>query len=229
MALLIRLEGVLQSWGILSNGRSLDTAEFPTKSAVVGLLGSALGWERGNPADLAALRLTVRRDRTGTVLVDYQTTDFGGLNKMVTNAHYLMDASFLAILEGDPELLETCHEALWEPVWAPCLGRRSCIPTIPLAQGLDQRPLAEILSDPATLPQRSDMRKGADSHKFAYLTEATIADRGAVKHTDVPLSTLSDYRKFGPRFVKRSSVLIQNPDATITPADDHDPMEMGSL
>lgn len=78
--LLLRLEGPLQSWGGRSRWDVRDTQPEPTKSGVVGLLGCALGLERG---DLKleeldkSLRFGVRVEAAGRVLEDYQTvTDF---------------------------------------------------------------------------------------------------------------------------------------------------------
>lgn len=78
--LLLRLEGPLQSWGTRARWDVRDTAPEPTKSGVVGLLGCALGCERGDPLleilD-ASLRFGVRVEAPGRVLEDFQTvTDF---------------------------------------------------------------------------------------------------------------------------------------------------------
>ena len=79
--LALRFEGPLQSWGTRARWDVRDTATEPTKSGVVGLLGAALGLERGDRrlADElhAGLRMAVRIEREGTRLVDYHTvTDF---------------------------------------------------------------------------------------------------------------------------------------------------------
>jgi len=78
--LLLRLEGPLQSWGGRSRWDVRDTQSEPTKSGVIGLLGCALGLERGDPRleELErSLRFGVRIEAPGRVLEDYQTiTDF---------------------------------------------------------------------------------------------------------------------------------------------------------
>ncbi|CAM5370648.1 hypothetical protein SCALM49S_05746 [Streptomyces californicus] len=59
--LLLRLAGPLQSWGTHSKYLWRDTARFPTRSGVVGMLASGLGRERGAALDdLTALSMTVR-------------------------------------------------------------------------------------------------------------------------------------------------------------------------
>lgn len=79
--LLLRLEGVWQSWGERSRWDVRDTQTEPTKSGVIGLLGCALGYSMRdlrleNELD-AGLRFGVRVESPGQVVQDYQTiTDF---------------------------------------------------------------------------------------------------------------------------------------------------------
>lgn len=144
--LILRLEGVLQSWGERSYWDHRDTAAFPTKSGVIGLLGCALGLERGDVrlARLAqTLTLAVRADRSGTVMTDFHTVQSRRgkfLNAegkprgdtILTPRGYLEDACFTVFLSGPEEALEACARALRSPKWVPCLGRRSCPPGAPL-------------------------------------------------------------------------------------------------
>jgi CRISPR system Cascade subunit CasD len=81
---LLRLEGPLQSWGIRSRWSRRDTGPEPTKSAIIGLLGCAVGilrpdWRSAKEPDRtledwdSSLRFGVRIDRPGSVETDYQT------------------------------------------------------------------------------------------------------------------------------------------------------------
>ena len=45
--ILLQLEGVLQSWGEHSRFDYRDSANFPTKSALVGMIGCVMGIQRG--------------------------------------------------------------------------------------------------------------------------------------------------------------------------------------
>ena len=45
--MMLRLEGLLQSWGESSAWDNRGTASMPTKSGIVGLLACAMGLERG--------------------------------------------------------------------------------------------------------------------------------------------------------------------------------------
>ena len=75
--LLLRLEGVWQSWGERSRWDVRDTATEPTKSGVVGLLGCALGYgmrdSRLETELDAGLIFGVRVESCGRVVRDYQT------------------------------------------------------------------------------------------------------------------------------------------------------------
>ena len=74
--LALRLEGVLQSWGDHAKWETRDSADFPSKSGVVGLLSCAMGLERDNPEITAlsdSVQIAVRADRPGTRMLDFHT------------------------------------------------------------------------------------------------------------------------------------------------------------
>jgi CRISPR system Cascade subunit CasD len=110
-----------------------------------------------------AFRFGVRVDRPGRLLRDYHTV-FGGVRSaegrikitastkepetVVSERYYLCDAAFLAALQLKEDadlaplsartptgLIDTCATALRSPAWPPYLGRRSCIPSVPLFAG----------------------------------------------------------------------------------------------
>jgi len=207
--LLLRLEGPLQAWGTTSRFDERDTQLEPSKSGVIGLVCAALGRDRSEPVvDLAALRLGVRVDREGIPLRDYQTAtgvviaatgkaDLG--RTVVSPRYYLADAIFLVGLEGERALLEQIQQALLQPVWPLCLGRKSCVPSAPvaLAGGLVESSLVDALQ--AWPPLSDDVAPGT-------------AVRGALEDTsegalrlDQPVAPFAE-RRFGPRFVKPVSL-----------------------
>jgi len=145
--LILRLEGPLQSWGEQSKWDDRDTAYMPTKSGVVGLLACCLGYERGDARIKRLsdeLSLSVRADRAGKIITDFHTVQGrpaimnaegkprSGGNTFITHRSYLQDAAFLVVLSGKEMLLRLCADALEKPVWAPFLGRRSCVPSKPV-------------------------------------------------------------------------------------------------
>lgn len=69
--------------------------------------------------------------------------------------YYLADASFLAALQGDAALIERCAKAVQTPYWPLFLGRKSCVPSQPIYQGLGQfADLKQALQSQAR-PERS--------------------------------------------------------------------------
>ena len=143
--LVLRLEGALQSWGESAKWDARDSADLPTKSGVVGLLGCALGLERGDPALAAlsaAMRMAVRADRPGTRTVDFQTVTGDPLrnaegkpkstgNTIISRRAYLQDACFTVVLELEEPWRERVAAALRDPRWCICLGRKNCVPSRP--------------------------------------------------------------------------------------------------
>lgn len=76
--LLIRLSGPLQSYGTTSCWEERATASRPTKSAVIGMVANALGFERDSDlSSLEKLRFAVRADRPGRQIIDQQTAGGG--------------------------------------------------------------------------------------------------------------------------------------------------------
>jgi len=158
--LVLRLAGPLQSWGLTGRFTERDTAPYPTKSGVIGLLASALGRDRGaDITDLVGLRFGVRVERTGVSLVDLHTmsrhdrsplpgADTGtyrdNINK-VTNRYYLSDAVFLVGLSGPREFLDALSAAVQAPVHFLFLGRRSCVPVGRLDLGVHDGDLGSVL------------------------------------------------------------------------------------
>lgn len=167
--LLLRLAGPMQSWGTQSRFKIRDTGLEPSKSGVIGLLCSALGWPRETDvSELAALRMGVRVDREGVQERDYHTA--GGAHRkgqrygvvtaegspggtVVSQRFYLADADFLVGMEGDGGLLRGIDAALAAPVWQLCLGRKAFVPGVPVrlpdepprGPGLRDGPLEEAL------------------------------------------------------------------------------------
>ncbi|MCN9242705.1 type I-E CRISPR-associated protein Cas5/CasD [Streptomyces sp. RY43-2] len=177
--LLLHLSGPLQSWGRHSHFNQRDTAAFPTRSGIIGLLAAAVGRCRGEPIDdLAHLRIAVRVDRPGVLLRDLHTVG-GGLppSETVTTAegkkrsgkattllshrYYLADAAFTVAITSPPDtpaqadLLQEYAGALNAPRWPLYLGRRACPPTGPLLLGTLDNALHHLVHLPiaATAPR----------------------------------------------------------------------------
>lgn len=210
------IDAPMQSWGASSKFQYRETNGFPTKSALVGLIAGALGIDKHQLTEaeqlkpLAELKLTVvRLDRpkiTPTRLTDFHTVG-GGYDKkatlwekmsipqkasgapfgtVITRRSYLTDASFAALLEGDPALLERIQTALLDPVWGIWFGRKTCLPASPLTPTLGedrQNALDQLLDG---LPHMA----AAPLDQFEYQEEVATSDDadGIFYQSDQPVA-----------------------------------------
>ena len=156
------IDAPLQSWGASSKFQRRETESWPTKSALVGVLAAALGFDKHAPdeivriAPLATLCFSVFRwPKPAPVirLTDFHTIG-GGYDKtnsaeklhiprkagdgspfgtVITRRTYLTDARFIALFQGDRATLERAAAALLDPVWGVWFGRKTCIPAEPLS------------------------------------------------------------------------------------------------
>ena len=201
--LLLRLAGPMQSWGVQSRFTVRDTGLEPSKSGVVGLCCAALGRRRDAPiADLAALRLGVRADQEGLLARDYHTaqdilTPTGGTKPTeVSTRYYLADARFLACLEGDEALLRQLHDALRDPRWPLCLGRRAFVPGEPVWLGDGLHPNESLTQALAAYPWL-----GRDPRRRPERVRVVLEDpEGIEVRPDQPISFAE--RRFLPRRVR---------------------------
>ncbi|GAA2702606.1 type I-E CRISPR-associated protein Cas5/CasD [Streptomyces anthocyanicus] len=220
--LVLRLAAPLQSWGGPSRYNQRETRPQPTKSGVLGLLAAAEGRNReASLTDLVGLQLGVRVDQPGTLLRDYHTySDYRGVPLLsakanakgqqtrttpakhtgVTRRFHLQDAVFVAALRGPKALVQSLEEAVRNPVFPLCLGRRSCPPTGPVSLGLrTDSPLKEALED---VPWQAGSHRRRQARGATVSLEATIEDPAGDQMTvDVP--DTYDLRT-GTRFVRRA-------------------------
>lgn len=210
--LLIPLVGPLQSWGLDSRFDQRHTATEPSKSGVIGMCCAALGRDRSEPIDdLADLLFGVRVDRQGLLSRDYHTAkDVIGASgndqrTVVSNRWFLVDAAFLAGLQGSEPLLQAIHAALQKPHWPTHLGRRSCPPTYPPGSG-------EVLP----LPLEDALRQAPQLVPSGVSYRLVLEDPlGPQARPDQPLAPFSQ-RRFGMRRVRSLTIPISE-----TPDSDH--------
>lgn len=152
--LVLCFSATFQAWGERAEWGMRDTAYIPTKSGVIGLLAAARGVQR---ADSEILRMTnllhvsVRTDKGGSIISDYQTTqgktisdclnyysyvkkhdEHSNSSTRLSDRQYLDGSVFLVAVTGDKELLDECAKAVQNPHWVPYLGRKCCIPNAPI-------------------------------------------------------------------------------------------------
>ena len=231
--LLLRLSGPLQSWGSSSRFTIRATQKEPTKSAVIGLLASAQGRQRGDDIEnLLHLSFGVRIDQPGILVNDMQTEHgTNGKAMPLTTRYYLSDAKFLVALGADSALLEGLDKALCHPRWPLYLGRRSCPPDYPVSLGLIQGDRVDqaLLTHPwMAAPWYKRRHQGCRLEVICDADCVKDEDNGIISsQADVPLS-FGAARRYAVRMVNRYR--IPNPDGPaldekrtkIIP--DHDPM-----
>ena len=247
--LVMRLAGSFQSWGSASQFNRRDTDDRPTKSGVVGLLAAALGRRRSDAIeDLVALQLGVRVDQPGSLLRDYHTvsdlrgaplrsasTSSTGVQKStspkkfthVTTRFYLQDSVFVAGVGGDQAFLLDLLAALRAPKFPLALGRRACVPTMPLV--LTHRPgdlwpgspeeVLRLVPWQASVAWR---RRSGGSYAAAMTVDD---DQGTDVRSDVPVSFDPVRRGMTARRVRHEWHVLQDPNyADLNrPASGHDP------
>ena len=151
------LDSPMQSWGYMSKFDQRTSLAYPTKSGICGIICAAMGiakTETDKLANIANLKMTVYVLNHPGRMKDFHTVG-GGFDKnqssyekqsIVTNAkgktgntvvtrrEYLLDAKFAVILEGQANLLLEVELSMKNPKWGVWLGRKSCVPTVPIAQ-----------------------------------------------------------------------------------------------
>jgi len=159
--LVFQLQAPLSSWGDTAVGEYRGSYEHPGESALIGLLGAALGIRRENEAAHAALRqgygFAIGVQSGGKLLRDYHTAQVPGraalkgrphatrgdelgvpksdLNTILSTRDYRQEAASLIAVQprGDaPYPLDVLAAALSKPRFVLYLGRKSCPPAAPL-------------------------------------------------------------------------------------------------
>lgn len=152
------LEGSMQSWGVDSRHSVKDTLNFPTKSAILGIVLASMGksgeqtellGELG-PLDLQVMAYATPNVKPTTLndfhmvgsnydLTDewqalFQTKKYSGKSPVgsgakLTYRRYLLDACFGVVIEVPDHLKDEIIQGLSNPVYDVYLGRKSCVPT----------------------------------------------------------------------------------------------------
>ncbi len=157
--LVFRLYGAMASWGEIAVGENRHTATYPGKSAILGLLGAALGLDRNNEkkqTELATGYTTaIKLVNSGQLLKDYHTSqapDSVGkfsyrtrrdelvigkerLKTVLSSREYRTDFHAIVAVTTTPSAcwtLQELKEALLKPKYHLYLGRKSCPLCAPL-------------------------------------------------------------------------------------------------
>tara|TARA_R110002153_G_scaffold228568_1_gene381528 strand:- start:2386 stop:3132 length:747 start_codon:yes stop_codon:yes gene_type:complete len=161
--LVFRLYGPLASWGQAAVGGDRPTGLQPTRSAILGLLGAALGIKREQESQLHALqtsvKIAVKQSVPTSLLRDYHTTQVPShsnklihrtrkselsedkLNTILSSRDYRCDGLWIIAISLTDETscnLAELQQALSTPVYSLSLGRKSCPLAIPVTPKIVQ-------------------------------------------------------------------------------------------
>ncbi len=160
--LVFQLQAALAAWGDVAVGETRGSRDHPGESALIGLLGAALGVRREDEAAHAALRdgyrFAVGVVATGPLLRDYHTTQVPGrtalrgrphhtrrdelnlpkhdLHTILSTRDYRQNAACAVAVQAQPDAphtLAALAQRLREPRFVLYLGRKCCPPAAPLA------------------------------------------------------------------------------------------------
>jgi len=156
--LIFRLYGPMASWGAEAVGGDRHTGMAPTRSAVLGLLGAALGIKRDDETQLgllqASVRIAVKQTVPSTLMRDYHTTQVptrargvshytrkselseNELNTILSSRDYRCDGLWIVAIRLSADVTFTLAQlknALLRPKYVLSLGRKSCPLSLPLA------------------------------------------------------------------------------------------------
>lgn len=204
------LDAPMQSWGYMSKFDRRTSLGFPTKSGIAGILCAAMGIGKDDRAQLAKIaklemkvyvlageKCEIRR------ITDYHTVgggfdekkstyerqsivkkaDGGVGGTVQTYREYLLDAKFGVLLSGDETLLTTVELALQNPRWGVWLGRKSCVPTAPLSQGI-HKTLEEAIS---AIKSAFEKTHGEKCEIRKTVTESPTFSEGRDSYMDLPI------------------------------------------
>jgi len=188
---------------------------YPTRSALIGILGAAVGVDRADETGQAALRdgyrFGLRVDAFGDPLRDYHTVQYGEperrqvlhsrrdvlrtarkVGTLLSAREYRCDAAALVAVEAmanAPYELADLVAALRKPRYVLYLGRKSCPPALPLnpvvVTAADLRS-AFAASPPSAF--RLSGRHGGDAYFWESGMEPGVAASGVHWRYDQPLS-----------------------------------------
>lgn len=146
--LILKTEG-MSAYGLQTFDVHRRANHFPTRSAIMGMLGAAMGITRENYNELYALskqlKIAVQVNYSGEKMVDYHTVQHfrspqGQIQKIVkpTYREYWCDSEHTFAISADKQVIATLADKVKSPEFTLFQGRKSC----PLT-----RPLFEAVSD----------------------------------------------------------------------------------
>lgn len=213
--LLLNMDAPIQSWGMDSPFEVRNTLRHPSKSAIIGMIACAFGWDREHDlSQLRPLKFGVRVDSEGVLHRDYHTVSLHpdrdsrkpkeqwnkapGAKTVTKQTYrwYISDArSRIGIESNDTVLLDSIAAALRSPKYAIFCGRKSCPTPLGLVMGIVDADLSDALWFDAKelnhrgIPLHEDMAKFHGIPTSDTPMYVMVESRnGKFKVNDAPLS-----------------------------------------
>lgn len=131
--LTIRLAAPLQSYGNEATFNLRTSFQYPSKSAVLGMIAAGLGYRREDNQKLQALnklKYAVRVEQSGHMMTEFQTVEYhksaSRTARKLTYRNFLQDAVFVAAVGSDDDaFINKIEYAIMHPKFQLYLGRRS--------------------------------------------------------------------------------------------------------
>lgn len=174
--LVFQLYGAMASWGEPAVGGNRPTSSVPSRSAILGLMASALGIKRECEEELQALQhsvvIAVKQYAPGTVIADFHTVQVPSsirnvthrnrrselqekkLNTILSRREYCCDGLWVIAISlsekaSESITLKIIEDALKKPKFMLYMGRKSCPLANPLQpQIIQSATLREALDTP---------------------------------------------------------------------------------
>lgn len=226
--LTIKLTAPLQSYGNEASFARRTTNDYPTKSAVVGMVAAALGYRRTDQRILALneLHFAVRVDQTGRQLTDFQTVEWKKDTRKITYRDYIQDAVFVVALGSeDASLIDKIKFALKHPRFQLFLGRRSNAPAgvLDIQEFTDQTPVA-VLKEMKWQAASWYQRRQRAEHLEIIADANLLADKPSALFKDRVVSFSQRNRQHGFRAIARTTVPLSQLKTQSSNLDtQHDP------
>lgn len=223
--LAINLKAPLQSFGNEATFIRRTTDSYPSKSAVVGMLAAALGYQRDDERieTLNDLLFAVRIDQPGKILHEFQTVEWKKGTRKITYRDYLQDAVFvIAIGSLTGTLIDELEVALRHPKFQLYLGRRSNAPAGLLKTHLviDKNPVETLKTLDWQASKWYQQRQQCPTVSVEVVADAKLLPEASnFIRKDRVISFDQRNRHYGFREVATTEIILNNPEHK-----EHDPM-----
>lgn len=209
--ILLKFAGPMQSWGTDSHFNNRHTDLHPSKSAVLGLVAAALGWQRNENciATLNKIHFAVRVDQSGNLLEDYQIAYNSKLDRKkgtyVTRRYYIQDGVFVAALGiSQAEDVDEILAALRQPYFQPYMGRRSLpLPVDFILDVVEGEPVSVLRDFPWQAAdwyqKKEQLKDNTGRQRLSIFAEKDIDGGIGRRRRDHVVSLASSGRRYLPR------------------------------